>query len=224
MAITVETPYFSRGPKGSSSRGDAFIHELFTSSNTDTDHRAWIDTLERLTSLPVRTPVGARGEIISMHGCCWPSRPFDCCRRALYRMLPGTQQLTLRARGITHDGPPSMALPASTGDLSSGVPGLHQRGLSRRRTMVVAEDFGWRWMVECDHLIADPAGGGVRARLHHRQSEILHPLNPWRHERIRIDGDGFEIQRLSVTLGGSHCEDWYHRRPRHDDPPLETRS
>jgi hypothetical protein len=27
-----------------------------------------------------------------------------------------------------------------------------------------------------------------------------------------------------VTLGGSHCEDWYHRRPRHDDPPLETRS
>jgi hydroxyacylglutathione hydrolase len=45
--------------------GDAFIHELFTSPNADTDHRAWIDTLERLSSLPVRTLVGAHGEIIS---------------------------------------------------------------------------------------------------------------------------------------------------------------
>lgn len=51
--------------------GDAFLHELFTSPNVDADHRAWITTLERLVTLPVRTMVGAHGAILT----CDPAIP-----------------------------------------------------------------------------------------------------------------------------------------------------
>ncbi len=51
--------------------GDAFLDEIFTSPNADTDHRAWISTLERLRELPIRTLVGAHGAIIT----CDPRLP-----------------------------------------------------------------------------------------------------------------------------------------------------
>lgn len=46
--------------------GDAFLDELFTSPNADSDSTAWIATLETLAALPIRTLVGAHGAIISV--------------------------------------------------------------------------------------------------------------------------------------------------------------
>lgn len=58
--------------------GDAFLHELYTSPNCDSDARVWIATLERFASLNVRTLIGA-------HGCVYSSDPDLAPRYAVVR-------------------------------------------------------------------------------------------------------------------------------------------
>lgn len=45
--------------------GDAFLHELYTAPNRDSEAQAWIATLERFAALDVATLVGAHGSIRS---------------------------------------------------------------------------------------------------------------------------------------------------------------
>jgi hydroxyacylglutathione hydrolase len=60
--------------------GDAFLHELFTAPNCDSDARVWIATLERFAALDVQTLIGAHGCVYS----CDPDLPvrFAAVRRA----------------------------------------------------------------------------------------------------------------------------------------------
>lgn len=60
--------------------GDAFLHELFTAPNCESDARVWIATLERFAALDVHTLIGAHGCIYS----CDPELPpqFAAVRRA----------------------------------------------------------------------------------------------------------------------------------------------
>ncbi len=60
--------------------GDAFLHEVYTAPNRDSDAREWIATLERFACLDVRTLVGAHGCVHSLDAE-FPPR-FAVVRRA----------------------------------------------------------------------------------------------------------------------------------------------
>jgi len=83
--------------------GDAFLHELFTSPNADTDHRAWIETLERLTALPVRTLIGAHDGIITCD-VRLPAVPGVVRRADPTRLIADKLAFLRWARSVVEDG------------------------------------------------------------------------------------------------------------------------